>query len=72
MQADNSAAMPHRAAQFSDILAMLTLFGAVTVQQEHLEWGVRIIAGLVAIMVGIVTLWQKLRPGARRRKTDTH
>lgn len=62
--------MPHRAAQFSDLLAVVTLFGAVTVQQEHLEWGVRIVAGLVAIAVGMVTLWQKLRPGAKRRKTD--
>jgi hypothetical protein len=70
MQAADSAAMPHRTASLSDLFAVVTLFGAVTVQQEHLEWGVRILAGLVAITVGIVTLWQKLRPGTRRRKGD--
>ena len=71
MPADDLPAMPHRTATFSDLLATITLMGAVTVQQEHLEWGVRIVAGLIAIAVGVVTLYQKLRPGRHRRKGDS-
>jgi hypothetical protein len=46
---------------YSDFLAGVSVLGAITAWQEHLDWAVKITAGLVAIAAGLLTIWHRMR-----------
>jgi hypothetical protein len=52
----------------SDLYTLTSIFGAITAQQENIEWALRCGAALVAIVAGIIAICQKLR--ALRRPRD--
>ena len=45
----------------SDLYTLTSIFGAITANQEHIEWALRCGAALVAIVAGVIAIWQKLR-----------
>jgi ABC-type nickel/cobalt efflux system permease component RcnA len=48
--------------QKSDILAMASLLGAITARQEQIQWWLSTFAAAVAIVAGLVAIYQKIRP----------
>jgi hypothetical protein len=51
---------------FSDILAIVSAGAAALSQwQEQIDWGLRVLAALVAIVAGSIAIYQRLR--AKRR-----
>ncbi len=57
--------MMHRP-ETSDVTAVVSLVAAITSQQEQISWVLGVVATTVAIVAGVVTIWQKLRRGSRK------
>lgn len=45
----------------SDVYTVTSILGAITAQQEQIEWYLRSGAAAVAIIAGLVAIWSKLR-----------
>lgn len=45
----------------SDFFAIISLGSSIAAWQEQLEWGLKILAALVAIVAGVITIYQRLR-----------
>jgi uncharacterized membrane protein HdeD (DUF308 family) len=41
---------------------MASILGAITARQEQIQWWLSTLAAAVAIVAGVIAIWQKLRP----------
>lgn len=49
--------VPHK----SDIFTVTSILGAITARQEQIAWWLQAIAAAVAIVAGVIAIYQKLR-----------
>ena len=45
----------------SDIYTVASILAAITANQEQIAWWLQAIAATVAIIAGLIAIWQKLR-----------
>ena len=57
--------MMHRP-ETSDVTAVVSLVAAITTHQEQISWVLSVVATAVAIIAGLVTIWQKLKRASRK------
>lgn len=53
--------MSYRESLHSDFLAMISGVGSIAAWQDQLDWTLRIVATLVAIVAGSIAIYQRLR-----------
>ncbi len=50
----------------TDALTIASILGAITANQEQIEWWLRTTGALIAIAAGLVALYQRLRKKPRK------
>ncbi len=50
----------------ADLLAVLSGSATITAWQTQLDWTLRVLAAIVAIIAGVVTIWQRLKKKPER------
>ncbi len=58
--------MPNR----SDIFTVASLLGAITARQEQISWALSTLAAAVAVVAGLIAIWQKIRRPAQKPARD--